>query len=185
MKEWVGDFKNNGRELRPKDDPEKVRLHDFVIPELGRASPYGVYDITRNSGWVSVGVGHDTAAFAVQSIRRWWESVGKVEYPQANRLLITAGGGSNGARARLWKLEPRALANETGLPISVCHLPPGTGKRDRIEHRLFSFISQNWRGKPLVSHQVIVNLIAATTTKKGQAELDTANIRQGSRFPTG
>jgi hypothetical protein len=175
-KELVGPFKNNGRELRPKGDPEKVRVHDFVVPELGRAAPYGVYDVTRNAGWVSVGVDHDTSAFAVQSIRRWWESMGREAYPTARKLLITAdSGGSNGARVRLWKLELQKLADETGLEISICHLPPGTSKWNKIEHRLFSFISQNWRGKPLVSHQVIVNLIAATTTKTGlrvRAELD-------------
>ena len=175
-KELVGEFKNSGRELRPKGDPEKVRVHDFVIPELGRAAPYGVYDVTQNAGWVSVGVDHDTAAFAAQSIRRWWESMGREAYPKARRLLITAdSGGSNGARVRLWKLELQKLADETGLEISICHLPPGTSKWNKIEHRLFSFISQNWRGKPLVSHQVIVNLIAATTTRHGlrvRAEID-------------
>ena len=151
-KELVGDFKNNGRELQPKGDPEKVRVHDFVIPALGRAAPYGVYDVTPNAGWVSVGVDHDTAAFAAQTIRRWWESMGKGAYPKAVRLLITAdSGGSNGARVRLWKLEVQKLADETGLEISICHLPPGTSKWNNIEHRLFSFISQNWRGKPLVS----------------------------------
>lgn len=182
-KELVGDFKNSGRELRPKGDPEKVRVHDFVIPELGRAAPYGVYDVTRNAGWVSVGVDHDTAAFAAQSIRRWWESMGKQAYPQAARLLITAdSGGSNGARVRLWKLELQKLADETGMEISICHLPPGTSKWNKIEHRLFSFISQNWRGKPLVSHQVIVNLIAATTTKAGRrvrAEVDPGQHPKG------
>jgi hypothetical protein len=182
-KELVGDFKNNGRELRPKGDPEKVRVHDFVIPELGRAAPYGVYDVTQNAGWVSVGVDHDTAAFAAQSIRRWWESMGKESYPQAARLLITAdSGGSNGARVRLWKLELQKLADETGMEISICHLPPGTSKWNKIEHRLFSFISQNWRGKPLVSHQVIVNLIAATTTKTGlrvRAEVDRGKYPKG------
>ena len=182
-KELVGDFKNNGRELRPKGDPEKVRVHDFLIPELGRASPYGVYDVTRNTGWVSVGVDHDTAAFAAQSIRRWWESMGSQAYPKAARLLITAdSGGSNGARVRLWKLELQRLADETGMEISICHLPPGTSKWNKIEHRLFSFISQNWRGKPLVSHQVIVNLIAATTTKAGlrvRAEIGPAKYPKG------
>ncbi len=182
-KELVGDFKNNGRELRPKGDPEKVRVHDFVIPELGRAAPYGVYDVTQNAGWVSVGVDHDTAAFAAQSIRRWWESMGAKAYPEARRLLITAdSGGSNGARVRLWKVELQNLADETGLEISVCHLPPGTSKWNKIEHRLFSFISQNWRGKPLVSHQVIVNLIAATTTKTGlrvRAEIDPGKYPKG------
>jgi transposase len=182
-KELVGEFKNNGRELRPKGDPEKVRVHDFVIPELGRAAPYGVYDVTRNAGWVSVGVDHDTAAFAAQSIRRWWESMGREAYPQATRLLITAdSGGSNGARVRLWKLELQRLADETGLEISICHLPPGTSKWNKIEHRLFSYISQNWRGKPLVSHEVIVNLIAATTTKAGlrvRAEIDARRYPKG------
>ena len=182
-KELMGDFKNNGRELRPKGDPEKVRVHDFMIPELGRAAPYGVYDVTQNAGWVSVGVDHDTAAFAAQSIRRWWESMGTEAYPKAGRLLITAdSGGSNGARVRLWKLELQKLADETGLEITVCHLPPGTSKWNKIEHRLFSFISHNWRGKPLVSHQVIVNLIAATTTKTGlrvRAELDPSKYPKG------
>ena len=182
-KELVGDFKNDGRELRPKGDPEKVRVHDFVIPELGRAAPYGVYDVTQNAGWVSVGVDHDTAAFAAQSIRRWWESMGNEAYPQATRLLITAdSGGSNGVRVRLWKLELQKLADETGLEISICHLPPGTSKWNKIEHRLFSFISQNWRGKPLVSHQVIVNLIAATTTRAGlrvHAEVDSRKYPKG------
>lgn len=182
-KELVGDFKNNGRELRPKGDPEKVRIHDFVIPELGRAAPYGVYDLTRNAGWVSVGVDHDTAAFAAQSIRRWWESMGTEAYPHARRLLITAdSGGSNGARVRLWKTELQKLADDTGLEISICHLPPGTSKWNKIEHRLFSFISQNWRGKPLVSHEVIVNLIAATTTKAGlqvRAEVDRGKYPKG------
>lgn len=167
-KELVGDFKNPGRERRPKGDPEKVRVHDFVIPELGRATPYGVYDLTHNNGWVSVGIDHDTAAFAVETIRRWWLSMGCPLYPKAQRLLITAdGGGSNGSRVRLWKLELQKLANETGLRIAVCHFPPGTSKWNKIEHRLFSFISQNWRGKPLVSVQVMVSLIAATVTKTG------------------
>jgi hypothetical protein len=176
-KELVGDFKNNGRELRPQGDPEKVRVHDFIIPELGRANPYGIYDIAHNTGWVSVGVDHDTAAFAVESIRRWWNSMGQAVYPRASRLLITAdSGGSNGARVRLWKVELQKLADETGLRIAVSHLPPGTSKWNKIEHRLFSFISQNWRGKPLISHEVIVNLIAGTTTATGltvHSELDT------------
>jgi len=167
-KELVGDFKNNGRELRPQGDPEKVRVHDFIIPELRRANPYGIYDIAHNTGWVSVGVDHDTAAFAVESIRRWWNSMGQAVYPRATRLLITAdSGGSNGTRVRLWKVELQKLANETGLRIAVSHLPPGTSKWNKIEHRLFSFISQNWRGKPLISHEVIVNLIAGTTTATG------------------
>jgi hypothetical protein len=167
-KELVGDFKNGGKELRPKGKPEPVRVHDFIIPELGRANPYGVYDIASNEAWVSVGVDHDTATFAVETIRRWWKAMGSCLYPNATRLLITAdGGGSNGSRVRLWKVELQRFANESGLTISVCHLPPGTSKWNKIEHRLFSFISQNWRGKPLVTHQVIVNLIAATTTKTG------------------
>jgi transposase len=175
-KELVGDFKNPGAELRPKGDPEKVRVHDFVIPELGRAAPYGVYDLANNSGWVSVGVDHDTSAFAVETIRRWWHSMGQQSYPQATELLITAdSGGSNGSRVRLWKVELQRFADETGLELRVCHLPPGTSKWNKIEHRLFSFISQNWRGKPLVSHQVIVDLISATSTKAGlkvRAQID-------------
>ena len=182
-KELVGDFKNHGRELRPQGDPEKVRVHDFIIPELGRANPYGIYDIAQNTGWVSVGVDHDTAAFAVQSIRRWWNSMGQAVYPRATRLLITAdSGGSNGARVRLWKVELQKLADETGLRIAVSHLPPGTSKWNKIEHRLFSFISQNWRGKPLISHEVIVNLIAGTTTEAGltvHSELDTGTYPAG------
>src|SRR6478672_5779630 len=184
-KELVGDFKNGGRELRLKGDPEQVRVHDFVIPELGRVTPYGVYDVGKNRGWVSVGIDHDTATFAVESIRRWWRSMGKPVYRQAQRLLITAdSGGSNGSRVRLWKLELQKLANETGLHISVCHLPPGTSKWNKIEHRLFSFISQNWRGKPLVSHEVIVNLISATTTQTGlevRAKLDTNAYPPGAK----
>jgi hypothetical protein len=176
-KELVGDFKNGGRELRPKGDPERVRVHDFIIPALGRANPYGVYDLAQNTGWVNVGTDHDTAAFAVESIRRWWTSMGQAVYPAATRLLITAdGGGSNGSRVRLWKLELQRLADETGLELAVCHLPPGTSKWNKIEHRLFSFISQNWRGKPLISHEVIVSLIAATTTTTGltvRCQLDT------------
>ena len=182
-KELVGNFNNNGRELRPRGDPEKVRVHDFIIAELGRANPYGIYDIARNTGWVSVGADHDTAAFAVQSIRRWWSSMGRAAYPRATRLLITAdAGGSNGAGVRLWKLELQKLADETGLRIAVSHLPPGTSKWNKIEHRLFSFISQNWRGKPLISHEVIVQLIAGTTTAAGltvHSELDTASYPRG------
>jgi len=167
-KELVGPFRNGGRELRPKGDPERVRMHDFVIDELGRASPYGVYDVAANEAWVSVGTDHDTAAFAVESIRRWWATMGAPLYPTATRLLVTAdAGGSNGYRLRLWKLELQKLADETGLEIAVCHFPPGTSKWNKIEHRLFSAISQNWRGKPLVSHEVIVKLIAATTTRTG------------------
>jgi hypothetical protein len=176
-KELLGDFKNAGRELRPKGNPENVRVHDFLIPELGRATPYGIYDLTHNSGWVGIGIDHDTGAFAVETIRRWWKSMGQPLYPAASKLMITAdGGGSNGSRLRLWKLELQRLANETGLRIAVSHFPPGTSKWNKIEHRLFSFISQNWRGKPLTSIQVMISLIAATTTRSGlkvHAEADT------------
>ena len=182
-KELVGDFKNGGQEWRPKGKPEKVRVHDFIIRKLGKATPYGIYDLAHNSGWVSVGVDHDTAAFAVESIRRWWYTMGQPLYLRAARLLITAdSGGSNGARLRLWKVELQKLANETGLRIAVCHFPPGTSKWNKIEHRLFSFISQNWRGKPLTSLEVIVSLIAATTTRAGlkvHSELNT------NGYPTG
>jgi hypothetical protein len=184
-KELVGDFKNAGQEWELKGQPEEVRVHDFQIrePEKGKVAPYGVYDLGRNVGWVSVGVDHDTAAFAVESIRRWWRWMGAHSYPQAKRLLITAdSGGSNGARVRLWKWELQKLVDEIGLEISVCHFPPGTSKWNKIEHRLFSFISQNWRGKPLISHEVIINLIAATTTAAGLAvksKLDT------NTYPTG
>jgi hypothetical protein len=165
-KELVGDFRNPGRELRPRGDPEPVRVHDFKIPELGKVAPYGVYDIAANQG--NVGIDADTAAFAVESIRRWWERLGRARYPEASRLVITADcGGSNGARVRLWKRELQRFANETGLAVTVAHLPPGTSKWNRIEHRLFAYISQNWRGKPLVSHQVIIQLIGATTTDTG------------------
>jgi len=182
-KELVGDFRNSGREYRPQGSPEDVRVHDFLIKELGRAVPYGVYDLAANSGWVSVGIDHDTAAFAVNSIRQWWLRVGRARYPEATRLLITAdGGGSNGSRVRLWKWELQKLANELGLDIAVSHLPPGTSKWNKIEHRLFSFISQNWRAKPLVSYRVIVELISATTTKTGltvRCELDTGQYPNG------
>ena len=175
-KELVGDFRNSGREWRPKGSPEEVRIHDFVIPELGRAAPYGVYDIAGNAAWVSVGIDHDTAAFAVNAIRSWWNLMGLARYPNARSLLITAdAGGSNGSRVRLWKVELQKLADELALPITVCHLPPGASKWNKIEHRLFSFITGNWRGKPLLSHQVIVQLIAATTTETGlkvRCELD-------------
>ena len=188
-KERVGDFKNGGRELRPKGDPEKVRVYDFEIPELGKVAPYGVYDQTRNAAWVNVGTDHDTATFAVESIRRWWITMGREAYLGADRLLITAdGGGSNGTRVRLWKIELQKFANETGLIISVCHLPPGTSKWNKVEHRLFSYISQNWRGKPLVSHEVIVNLIASTTTRTGltvKCELDTNRYTKGIKVTDG
>jgi Rhodopirellula transposase DDE domain len=167
-KELIGDFKNGGREWHPQGSPPQVRVHDFVIPELGRAVPYGVYDIADNTGWVSVGIDHDTATFAVNAIRDWWTQMGRERYPDARHLMITAdGGGSNGSRVRLWKLELQRLADELAMPITVGHLPPGTSKWNRIEHRLFSFITANWRGKPLVSHKVIVELIAATTTDAG------------------
>src|ERR1700722_1417398 len=167
-KELVGDFKNAGRELRQQGDPEQVRVHDFKLPELGKVAPYGVYDIAANHGWVSVGIDADTGAFAVESIRRWWQKLGKPRYPNAHSLTITADcGGSNGVRVKLWKRELQRFVNETGLTVTVTHLPPGTSKWNRIEHRLFAYIAQNWRGKPLVSHQVIVELIGSTTTETG------------------
>ncbi|MGH2801215.1 MAG: ISAzo13 family transposase [Thermoleophilaceae bacterium] len=167
-KELVGDFKNAGREWRPKGEPELVRVHDFKDKQLGKAIPYGVYDIASDQGWVNVGIDHDTAQFAVASIRSWWEHLGQPRYPEATTLQITADcGGSNGNRTRLWKVELQKLADETGLQIAVCHLPPGTSKWNRIEHRLFSFITINWRGKPLVSLETVINLIGATTTRSG------------------
>jgi len=182
-KELVGNFKNNGREWRPKGTPERVNIHDFVDRRLGRAVPYGVYDITNNVGWVSVGTDHDTATFAVNAIRRWWQTMGRKRHPKAKRLMITAdGGGSNGYRVRLWKVELQKLADELKLPITVCHLPPGTSKWNKIEHRLFSFITINWRGKPLRSYRTIVQLIAATTTDTGlkvRAELDENKYPKG------
>jgi transposase len=182
-KELVGDFKNPGHEWHPEGEPEEVRVYDFPIPGLGRATPYGIYDLEGNTGWVNVGIDHDTAAFAVESIRRWWNQEGRQRYPEAKRLLISAdGGGSNGSRVRLWKWELGHLADEIGLAITVCHLPPGTSKWNKIEHRLFAWISQNWRGKPLVDYAIILKLIAATTTEAGltvQCQLDT------NRSPTG
>ena len=182
-KELVGDFRNNGREWSPKGQPEDVRVHDFLIKELGRAVPYGIYDLAADDGWVSVGVDHDTAAFAVETIRRWWHNVGRIRYPRAKALCITAdGGGSNGSRLRLWKLELQRLANAIGIKITVSHFPPGTSKWNRIEHRLFSFVSMNWRAKPLISYRVIVELIGATTTRTGlsvHCELD------ANRYPKG
>jgi Rhodopirellula transposase DDE domain len=176
-KELVGSFKNNGQAWQPKGQPEAVNVHDFPDPRLGKAIPYGIYDVGRNEGWVTVGQDHDTASFAVASLQRWWESIGQPRYPKAQQLLICAdGGGNNGYRVRLWKVEIQRLANATGLSITVCHLPPGTSKWNKIEHRLFSHISMNWRGRPLVSHEVVVDLISATTTRTGlqvQAELDT------------
>lgn len=188
-KELVGDFKNGGRELRPKGQPEPVRVHDFIIPELGKAVPYGVYDIAANTGWVNLGINHDTAAFAVESIRRWWHELGAARYPAATRLLITADcGGSNGPRVRLWKRELQVLADQLRMAITVCHLPPGTSKWNRIEHRLFAFITQNWRGKPLVSHQVIVQLIANTRTAAGltvACRIDTGAYQKGIKVSDG
>ncbi len=167
-KELVGRHKNGGREWHPQGSAPEVKVHDFIDEELGKAIPYGVYDVSRNYGWVNVGRDHDTAAFAVESIRRWWRGMGRRTYPRAQRLLICAdGGGSNGYRVRLWKKELQGLADQTGVEMHVCHLPPGTSKWNKIEHRLFSHISINWRGKPLISHEVIIQLIAATTTQSG------------------
>jgi len=186
-KELVGPYKNAGAEWRPAGQPEPVKVHDFIDPALGKANPYGVYDLATDTGWVSVGTDHDTAAFAVETIRRWWQATGPTCYLQASRLLITAdGGGSNGYRTRLWKTELAALATDTGLQITVCHLPPGTSKWNKIEHRLFSHISMNWRGRPLTSHDVIVQSIAATTTRSGltvHAELDTDTYPTGLKIP--
>jgi DDE family transposase len=182
-KELVGDFKNAGQTWRPQGEPEEVRVHDFLIKELGRAVPYGVYDLAANAGWVSVGMSCDTAAFAVQTIRRWWTEIGSTRYPDATRLVITAdGGGSNGSRVRLWKRELQRLANELGIEIAVHHLPPGTSKWNKIEHRLFSFITMNWKARPLVSYRVIIDLISATTTDTGltvRCELDSADYPKG------
>jgi hypothetical protein len=181
-KELVGRYQNGGREWQPTGDPEPVLDHDFPDPAVGKAIPYGVYDVGRKTGWVRVGQDHDTASFAVASLLRWWQVVGQPTYPQATRLLISAdGGGSNGYRVRLWKRELQRFATATGLTVTVCHLPPGTSKWTKIEHRLFAHISLNWRGRPLVSHEVVVNLIGATTTQTGltvQAERDTG------RYPT-
>jgi hypothetical protein len=182
-KELVGAFKNGGAEWLPAGRPERVNVHDFVDKELGKAIPYGIYDIAADSGWVNVGTDADTAQLAVNSLRTWWTDIGRDAYPDARRLLVTAdSGGSNGSRLRLWKTELAAFADETGLQITVCHFPPGTSKWNKIEHRLFSFISKNWRARPLTSHEVIVNTIGATTTKTGltvKAQLDTGS------YPTG
>ena len=182
-KELVGDFKNPGREWRPKGSAERVRVHDFLIPARGKAIPYGVYDLSRNEGWVSVGIDHDTASFAGQAIRRWWKVMGRSAYPKATTLLITAdAGGSNGPRVRLWKWELQQFANRTGHTITVCHFPPGTSKWNKIEHRLFSHIAMNWRGKPLVSLAAIVSLIGSTTTATGlrvRSELDRGTYPKG------
>ena len=184
-KELVGSFKNGGRELRPQGDPEDVNVYDFIDEEKGKVAPYGVYDLQKNEAWVSVGISHDTAAFAVEAIRAWWNEMGCARYPNATSLVITAdGGGSNGYRVRLWKLELQGLVDALDFPVTVCHLPPGTSKWNKIEHRLFSFITQNWRGKPLITHQVIVNLICATTTKTGlsvRSRLDTRMYPKGRR----
>ena len=181
-KELIGDYKNNGREWRPKGEPELVRVHDFA-GQLGKANPYGVYDIVANAGWVGVGLSVDTAAFAVETIRRWYHTVGKLRYPNMTRLFITAdGGGSNGSRLRLWKTQLQELADEIGIEITVSHYPPGTSKWNRIEHSLFAFITMNWRARPLTSYMVIVQLIAATTTVTGltvACELDTNTYQKG------
>ena len=182
-KELVGEYSNGGREWRAKGDPEEVLVHDFMDKDLGKAIPYGVYDLTANQGWVSVGIDHDTARFAAEAIRRWWTKMGSKRHPEAEELLITAdGGGSNGSRYRLWKVALQELANHLGMAIRVCHFPPGTSKWNKIEHRMFCHITQNWRGRPLVSHEVIINLIASTSTEEGlsiQAELDSGS------YPTG
>ena len=186
-KELVGPFKNGGKSYRPKGDPVKVNVYDFKDKELGKVAPYGIYDLANNEAWINVGTDHDTAVFAVESIRRWWQMMGKARYPNATQLMITAdSGGSNGARVRLWKVELQKLANETGLEIQVSHFPPGTSKWNKIEHRLFSAISLNWRGQPLVNHEVIINLIESTTTRTGlkvRASLDTNNYPKGIKVP--
>ena len=183
----MGNYKNGGREWQPKGSPEKVRVHDFPDKKQGKTTPYGVYDLTGNEGWVSVGTDHDTAEFAVQTIRCWWRQMGSKAYPEARELLIMAdGGGSNGSRTRLWKVALQRLADETGMTVSVCHFPPGTSKWNKIEHRMFSYITKNWRGKPLESHEVIVNLIGNTTTKTGlriQAGLDSRTYPKGIEVP--
>jgi hypothetical protein len=182
-KELVGDFANGGREWQPQGKPEEVRVHDFKDKELGKAIPYGVYDMIHNEGWVNVGIDHDTARFAARSICRWWEEMGAQRFPRSRHLLITAdGGGSNSHRSRLWKVALQELADEIGLRLSVCHFPPGTSKWNKVEHRLFCFITKNWRGKPLVSRQAIVELIGSTTTRQGltvRAALDTNSYETG------
>ncbi len=185
-KELIGDFKNAGKEWQPQGMPEEVRVHDFIDPELGKVAPYGVYDLNTNSGWVNVGIDHDTAEFAVQSIRRWWFEMGEQTYPGARRLLITAdGGGSNGHRVRLWRMELQKLADELKMTIQVCHFPPGTSKWNKIEHRMFCHITANWRGRPLISRQVVVSLIGNTTTKEGlhiKAALDENSYAKGIKI---
>jgi len=182
-KELIGNYRNSGREWRPRGQPRKVKSKDFPDKQLGKVAPYGVYDMTTNEGWVNVGITHDTAEFAVESIRRWWHRMGRSVYSQAKDLLITADcGGSNGNRSRLWKLRLQRLANETGLAITVCHFPPGTSKWNKIEHRLFSHITENWRGRPLLSHRVVVNLIGSTSTNNGlhvESALDTNHYEKG------
>ncbi len=182
-KELIGQFSNGGQEWRPRGEPEEVRVHDFMDKTLGKAIPYGVYDLNENEGWVSVGIDHDTARFAVQAITRWWHKMGAKRHPRARELLIMAdGGGSNGSRCRLWKVALQDLADRVGMPIHVCHFPPGTSKWNKIEHRMFCHITQNWRGRPLISHEVIVNLIAAVTTRTGlkiRAELDRGTYPSG------
>jgi hypothetical protein len=181
-KELVGAYKNGGREWRPQGQPEQVNVYDFVDKQVGKAIPYGIYDVGRNTGWVNVGQDHDTAQFAVESLRRWWQMVGREAYPQADHLLICAdSGGSNGARVRLWKVALQAFADETELQVTVCHLPPGTSKWNKIEHRLFAHISMNWRGRPLISHEVVVDLIGATTTRTG---LRVQAVRDTGVYPT-
>lgn len=186
-KEKVGDFKNGGQEWHPQGHPEKVRVHDFIDKALGKVAPYGVYDLTKNNGWVSVGIDHDTASFAVAAIRQWWRKMGRAAYPKATDLLITAdSGGSNSSRSRLWKVELQKWANQTGLSLTVCHFPPGTSKWNKIEHRMFSFITKNWRGKPLTDRATIVNLIGSTKTKEGlniRCELDTKTYPKGIKVP--
>ena len=186
-KELVGEYKQGGREWQPKGQPVAVNTHDFPNPDIGKAIPYGVYDMGRNEAWVNVGCDHDTASFAVESIRRWWRSMGRKVYPEADELLINAdAGGSNGYRLRLWKVELQQLADETGFKITVCHFPPGTSKWNKIEHRLFAHITMNWRGQPLVSHEVVVNLIGATTTRSGlkvKARLDTSTYPTKVKVP--
>ncbi len=185
-KELVGEFHNRGREYQPAGAPERVNVHDFPDKELGKAIPYGVYDVSANTGWVSVGTDHDTSAFAVQTLRRWWDTIGRHRYPAADRLLICAdGGGSNGSRVRAWKIELAKFSADTGLQITACHLPPGTSKWNKIEHRLFSQITMNWRGRPLKTHQIIVDLINSTTTTTGltvHCVLDTAQYPTGIKY---
>jgi len=185
-KELVGEFKNAGKEYRPAGSPHRVNVHDFADKNLGKAIPYGIYDVSANTGWVTVGTDHDTSAFAVATLRRWWDTIGKARYPDANRLLICAdGGGSNGYRIRAWKIELAKFAADTGLTITVSHLPPGTSKWNKIEHRLFSQITMNWRGRPLETHQIIIDLISATSTNTGltvHCDLDTGQYPTGIKY---